>query len=347
MKKITPHLWFDNNAKEAAEFYVSAFGRGSKILFVNTLHDTPSGDCDVVSFELCGQSFQAISAGPLFKFNPSISFILNFDPSEDKNAEENLNALWKQLSGEGSKILLEVKEYPFSKRYGWVQDKFGVSWQLILSKPEGEKRPFVVPTLLFVGPMCGKAEEATAFYRSIFKNSRDGSISRYGKDMEPNKEGTVSFCDFMLEGQWFAAMDSAKQHDFIFNEAISLEVFCEDQKEMDHYWKLLSAVPESEQCGWIKDKYGVSWQIVPNAMNDMMKNGTVEQIDSMTQVLMPMKKIDLAAMQSAFEHPQASTKTGMKRTAPDEKESKITKKHKSDKGTDELHQAIGAQEVNK
>jgi len=91
MQKITPHLWYDKEAKEAAEFYCSLFAN-SKITNVTTIHDTPSGDCDVVSFQLSGQAFMSISAGPLFKFNPSVSFFINYDPSRDKNARKNLDA---------------------------------------------------------------------------------------------------------------------------------------------------------------------------------------------------------------------------------------------------------------
>ena len=87
MQKIVPHLWFDKEAKEAAEFYTSTFP-DSKLTNITTIHDTPSGDCDVVSFELWGYSFMAISAGPLFTFNPSVSFMVNFDPSQDKDAED-------------------------------------------------------------------------------------------------------------------------------------------------------------------------------------------------------------------------------------------------------------------
>ena len=129
--KITPHLWYDTEAKEAAEFYCSLFP-DSKITNLTTLHDTPSGDCDVVSFQLSGQPFMAISAGPYFKFNPSVSFFLNFDPSRDKNARKNLDATWEKLSNGGS-VLMELDKYPFSERYGWLQDKYGVSWQIVPS----------------------------------------------------------------------------------------------------------------------------------------------------------------------------------------------------------------------
>jgi len=300
MQKITPHLWFDKEAKEAAEFYISAFGSDSKVTNVTTLRDTPSGDCDVVSFELAGYQFMAISAGPLFSCNPSISFILNFDPARDKNARASLETLWEKLS-EGGTALMPLDTYPFSERYGWIEDKYGVSWQLILSDPEGEERPFIVPTLMFVRDVGGQAEEAINFYRSVFKHAKQGNLIRYGKGQEPEKEGTVMFADFMLENQWFAAMDSAREHSFTFNEAISLMVRCDTQAEIDYYWEKLSADPKAEQCGWLKDKYGVSWQISPSGLDEMMSKGTPEQINRITQAFLPMKKFDIAKLEKAYE----------------------------------------------
>jgi predicted 3-demethylubiquinone-9 3-methyltransferase (glyoxalase superfamily) len=299
MQKITPHLWFDKEAREAAEFYTSLFP-DSKVTNITTLHDTPSGDTDIVSFELAGQSFMAISAGPLFKFNPSVSFFVNFDPSRDRDARNNLDRMWERLS-EGGTALMPLDKYPFSERFGWVQDKYGLSWQLILTDPEGEERPLIVPSIMFVGDVAGRAEEAINHYLSVFKNSKMGTIARYGAGQEPDKEGTVMFADFMLEGQWFAAMDSAHEHHFAFNEAISFLVACDTQEEIDYYWERLSAVPEAEQCGWLKDKFGVSWQISPTALREMMTNGTREQVDRVTQAFLPMKKFDVAELQKAYE----------------------------------------------
>ena len=299
MQKIIPHLWFDKEAKEAAEFYTSLFP-DSEITNVTTLHDTPSGDADTVSFRLWGYNFMAISAGPLFKFNPSISFMVNFDPSQDPDARTRIDEIWEKLA-EGGQVLMAIDKYPFSERYGWIQDKYGVSWQLIFTNPEGEERPVIVPSLLFVGDLVGKAEEATDFYLSVFENSKRGALARYPAGMEPDKEGTLMFTDFMLESQWFAAMDSARQHNFSFNEAISLMVRCEDQGEIDYYWEKLSAVPEAEQCGWLKDKYGVSWQIVPVAMEEMFKDGDADKITRVTQAFLKMKKFDMAKLQEAAE----------------------------------------------
>lgn len=295
--KIIPHLWFDKEAKEAAEFYCSILP-ASEMKHIGSIRNTPSGDCDIVSFCLSGHNFMAISAGPFFKFNPSVSFTLNFDPSKDKDAEKNLNAVWEKLS-EGGKELMPIGAYPFSKRYGWIQDKYGLSWQLILSNPEGEKRPFIVPSLLFTGDVCGKAEEAGDFYTSVFKNSKRGNVFYYSEGMEPDKEGTVMFSDFMIENEWFAAMDSGHKHGFSFNEAVSFLVSCNTQEEIDYYWERLSAVPQAEQCGWCKDKFGLSWQVTAAVMDDMMR-GSKEQVDRVTQAFMKMKKFDLTLLQNAF-----------------------------------------------
>lgn len=296
---ITPHLWFDKEAKEAAEFYCSVFPN-SKITSTTTLQETPSGDCDLVSFNVWDHPFMAISAGPMFKCNPSISFIVNFDPSREMNAREKIDEVWNKLS-DGGTALMPLDKYPFSEWYGWIQDKYGVSWQLILTNPDGEPRPAIVPSLMFVGNNCGKAEEAREFYLSVFRNVNPGPIFRYGPGQEPNKEGTVMFTDFMLENTWFAAMDSALEHPFNFNEAISLLVNCETQEEIDYYSEKLSAVPEAEQCGWLKDKYGVSWQISPVALDEMMTKATSEQRDRVTNAFLKMKKFNIAELQKAFQ----------------------------------------------
>lgn len=301
--KIIPHLWFDKEAKEASNFYVSVFSKGpggAKITSTSMIRNTPSGDCDIVSVDLWGQSFMCISAGPLFKINPSISFMVNFDPSQDPEAKTRIDEMWARLS-EGGKVLMPIDKYPFSERYGWVEDKYGVSWQLILTNPEGEERPLIIPSLMFVGDVVGKAEEATDFYISVFKDAKRGAVARYPAGSEPDKEGTVMFTDYMLENQWFAAMDSARMHDFKFNEGVSLLVNCENQEEIDYYWEKLSADPKSEQCGWLKDKYGVSWQINPREMNEMMAKGTPEQVDRITQAFLPMKKLDIATIKRAYE----------------------------------------------
>jgi predicted 3-demethylubiquinone-9 3-methyltransferase (glyoxalase superfamily) len=305
MPKISPHLWFDKEAQEAAEFYASTFP-DSKVIHTTTLHNTPSGDADIVSFELWRQKFMAISAGPFFRFNPSVSFIVNFDPllfdrasSPEKAAREQIDRVWEKLA-EGGAVLMPLDNYPFSERYGWLQDRYGLSWQLILTDPEGDPRPPILPSLMFVGDKVGKAEEAINFYLSVFKNSKMGVAHRYGPNQAPEQAGTIMFADFMLENSWFAAMDSAREHNFTFNEAVSFMVSCDTQKEIDYYWEKLSAVPEAEQCGWLKDKYGLSWQIVPTALDEMMQDKDQKRIARVTEAFLKMKKFDLAELKKAY-----------------------------------------------
>jgi predicted 3-demethylubiquinone-9 3-methyltransferase (glyoxalase superfamily) len=303
MQKITPHLWFNNQAREAAGFYTSLIPN-SRIKHVTTLHNTPSGDCDLVSFELSGQPFMAISAGPLFTFNPSVSFHVKC------GTKDEVDATWARLSEGGRRVLVPLGAYPFSERYGWLEDKYGLSWQVILAA-QGAGDQGIMPALMFVGPVSGKAEEALNLYTSVFRNSPgDGEaaanskaviFARHGKGEEPEREGTVKYASFTLLGQEFAAMDSAREHNFGFNEAISFMVPCDTQEEIDYFWAKLSADPNSGQCGWLKDKYGLSWQITPTIMNEMLAGGDQERIGRVTQAFLKMKKFDIAALKRAYE----------------------------------------------
>jgi predicted 3-demethylubiquinone-9 3-methyltransferase (glyoxalase superfamily) len=292
MQKITSHLWFDKEAKEAAEFYTSIF-KESEIKNTTTLHNTPSGTVDIVTIEIFGQEFTLISAGPLFKFTPAISFLVAC------KTKEEVDALWRKLSDGGS-ALMELGEYPFSEKYGWVQDRYGLSWQVMFMGDRKIKQK-ITPTLMFVGKQAGKAEEAIHFYASVFHNAKVGDLLRYSKGEEPDKEGTIKYAAFTLEGQDFAAMDSAHGHNFSFNEAISFMVHCNTQEEIDYYWGKISADPKAEQCGWLKDKYGLSWQIVPTAMNEMLKDKDKKKIARVTEAFLKMKKFDIDTLKRAYE----------------------------------------------
>lgn len=296
-QKITPNLWFDHDAKEAVDFYVSAFP-DSRIVSTSYYPQTAAeGLADfqldmagkelTLEFVLGGLSFTAINAGPEFKPTPAISFMVNFDPSQDGEAREHLDELWEKLAVDGE-VLMPLDEYPYSKRYGWVRDRYGYTWQLILTDPDGDERPFIIPSLLFSGNNTNHAEEAMTFYTSVFADSRVGVIARYPEATGPAAAGSVMFADFTLAGQWFAAMDSGTEQAHAFNEAVSFAVLCNDQDEIDGLWGKLSRVPEAEQCGWCKDKYGVSWQIVPANMEELLeKPGAYAR-------MMEMKKIVIA-----------------------------------------------------
>ena len=292
MQNITPHLWFDKEAKEAAEFYTSVFDN-SKINFTTQIRGTPSGDCDLVGFQIMGYDFMAISAGPLFKINPSISFHVKCKTTEE------VDAFWGKLL-EGGTVLMELGEYPFSKRYGWIEDKYGVSWQVIFTETNFKQK--ITPVMMFTQDLCGKAEEAVKFYTSIFKNSKTEFLARYEKGESPvDKSGTIKYAHFILDGQEFGVMDSAQDHKFKFNEAISLLIACNAQDEIDYYWEKLSADPKAEQCGWVKDKFGLSWQVWPTIIGDMIKKGTKEQVARLIKAFLPMKKVDIEKLKEAYQ----------------------------------------------
>ncbi|QYH35263.1 VOC family protein [Salinibacterium sp. M195] len=296
MSAITPCLWFDHSAEEAAAFYVDAFPRAA--IRNTTNYPTEgladfqkdfAGDVLTVDFEIAGQRLLALNAGDLFTFTSAISFMVNFDPSVDPDARHNLDALWEKLI-DGGEALMPLDEYPFSSRYGWVRDKFGVNWQLMLTDPTGEPRPMIIPSLLFGSSAQNRAHEATEYYLSVFDGSKMGTDIRHAEQTGPAIRAAVNFSDFRLRDQWFVAMDAGIEQESTFTEAVSFVVPCADQAEIDRYWEALSAVPEAEACGWCKDQFGVSWQITPHNIDELMKRP--DAFDHM----MEMKKIEMAKL---------------------------------------------------
>jgi predicted 3-demethylubiquinone-9 3-methyltransferase (glyoxalase superfamily) len=202
---------------------------------------------------------------------------------------------------------MPLDAYPFSERYGWLEDRYGLSWQVIHAGGSaiGQK---LTPVLMFVGNVCGKAEEAINFYISVFKNApgltstgetKADVLARYAKGEEPDKDGTVRYARFSLLGQEFGAMDSAHEHRFAFNEAISFIVPCDTQEEIDYFWQKFSADPKAEQCGWLKDNYGLAWQITPAAMQELLGSDDKKRVERVTQAFLKMKKFDIAALERA------------------------------------------------
>jgi len=291
MQAITTHLWFDKEANEAAALYTSIF-KDSKIKNTATLHNTPSGTVDLLSIELLGQEFRLINAGPLFKFTPAVSFLVACDTKEE------VEALWNELAKGGS-ALIELGEYPFSEKYGWTQDRYGLSWQVMFMGDRKIEQK-ITPTLMFVGEQCGKAEEAIKFYASVFHDAKIGHILRYGKGEKPDKEGTIKHAGVSLEGESFAVMDSARAYNFTFNEAISFMVHCDTQEQIDYFWSKLSADPTAEQCGWLKDKFGLSWQIVPTVMDEMLSDKDQSKLARVTEAFLKMRKFDIAKLKEAY-----------------------------------------------
>lgn len=301
-QKISPMLWFDNQAEEAANFYTSAFpnsqigriARYGKEGF--KIHGQKEGTVMTIEFELDGQRFTALNGGPHFKINPSISFFVTYE------SESQVDAIWKHLSESGM-VLMPLDKYDWSKKYGWIEDRFGVSWQIALGSKSNVGGQSIVPFLMFVKEHYGRAEEAMNFYASVFKNSKVTGVLRYGAKELPEKEGTVKHAQFTLGSQTFMAMDSGLEHPYTFNEAISLVVDCDTQEEIDYYWEKLSegGDPKAQMCGWLKDKYGVSWQVVPTILGEMLQDPNTVKTERVTKAYLGMKKFNIVELKRAYE----------------------------------------------
>ena len=280
-QRIIPAIWCNGTADEAARFYADVFREGSVV-------EQAPGLAATVSIH--GFRLSLINGGDQYAPNPSLSCILNFDPllfgGEDQ-ARAYLDELYERLSGGG--VLMELGEYPFSPRYTWVRDRFGMTWQLMLTDPAGEPRPFILPSFMFGGTNHANAEEATEACIALFDDTRRGALRRY-EEGGPMEAGTVMFTDFTLHGTWMAAMDSGTFHDFTFTPGVSMIVSCRDQEEIDRYWAGLSAVPEAERCGWCVDRWGVSWQVVPHNIAELMADVAVRE------KILQMGKIDLTRL---------------------------------------------------
>lgn len=298
MQKITPFLWFDSQAEEAAKLYASIFKNG-KLGHVARygkegyeIHGREAGSAMTVEFELAGYKFIGLNGGPHFKFTPTISFYVVCE------TEPEVDALWQQLSQNGA-TLMPLQKYDWSAKYGWLLDRFGLSWQLSLGK-KADVGQTITPFLMFVGKQHGRAEEALRFYTSLFKNSDVVGILRYGPG-EPGPEGTVKHAQFRLSGEVFMVIDAAGEHPFTFNEALSLVVNCETQEEVDHFWEKLSEGGEKSRCGWLKDKFGVSWQIVPTILGTLLGDQDAAKAGRVMQAMLQMTKIDSKILQQAYD----------------------------------------------
>lgn len=272
-KHITPCLWFNNQAKEAAALYCSVFAK-AKITAQSPI---------VSEIDVSGQKFILLDGGPMYQPNPSISFYYICE------TEQELESIWNAFSKEG-KVLMPLDKYPWSEKYGWISDKFGISWQLALGKISdvGQK---ITPCLLFTGKQYGRTDEAIEHYTSIFENVTVDGILRYGANEQPDQEGKVKHAQIALDGQKLMLMESAAAHNFTFTEGISFTVYCESQEEIDYYWDRFTESGQESMCGWLKDKFGVSWQIIPTMLGKIMSDPS--KAGKAAQAFMSMRKLNI------------------------------------------------------
>lgn len=281
---IFPCLWYDGDAKPSADFYCKVFG--GKITA-----DSPV----VINIELFGQRLMLLNGGPQFEKNASVSFMVLCE------TEEEVDKYWKPLS-EGGMVLMELGEYPWSKKYGWVRDKFGVTWQVYLGMQGNQK---IIPTLMYIHENNGKAMEAMELYTSIFPNSKIESVLKYGEGVGNETHEVpenVQHAAFTLDNYTFFCMDNSYDHKFDFNEGISMVVMTDSQEETDHLWNSLTADGgQQSMCGWLKDKYGLSWQIVPKRLLELMNDfNNPQKAQNVVEAMLQMKKIVIADLELAY-----------------------------------------------
>ncbi len=291
MNRIITCLCFDYQAMEAAEYYTSLFSEGSigPVVYHDAEGRLPKDSVLTADFVIAGQTFIALNSGADFKFTPAISFFV------DCATEEELTTLWEKLT-DGGQILMGLDKYPFSDKFGWTNDKFGVSWQLSLS----HQKQKITPYFLFANDQHGRFEEAIKLYTNTFQNSKIEEIQYHPEGgIEP--KGSVLQAFFKLNGQAFRGMDSAHNHGFTFTEAVSFYVICESQEESDTFWEILTATGGKESvCGWLKDPYGVSWQIVPDCLETMLQDSDQNKVNAVMQEVMKMKKPVIKPLVEAF-----------------------------------------------
>ncbi len=272
-EQITPCLWFNNQAKEAAAFYCKYFSN-AKIVAQSPI---------LSEIEVSGQHITLLDGGPMYTPNASISFYYICE------TEEEINQIWEGFAKEGT-ILMPLQKYDWSVKYGWLSDKYGISWQFALGKLEevGQK---ITPSFMFVGAQYGNAEEAIDHYSAIFKNPKLDGILRYGANEAPDVKDKIKHAQLGLNGQKFMFMDSAHAHNFAFSEGISLTIHCETQEEIDYYWQKLTESGEESMCGWLKDKFGVSWQVIPSILGQIMSDPN--KAGKAAKSFMQMRKFDI------------------------------------------------------
>lgn len=276
---IYPCLTLKGKVAEAAGFYINTFGEG-KIVQTSPF---------VILIELSGQKMMLLNDGPSSLPNGSVSFMVISETAEETEQ------YWNKLI-DGGQIFMPLDSYDWSTKYGWVQDKYGVSWQLYTGSKDDTPQKFC-PTLMFTGANAGKAAEAVHFYTGLFPKSHIEGIMEY-EEGDGDTPGLVKHAQFVINDFIAMAMDSSAEHGFDFNDAISLVVNCDTQEEIDRYWNQLTANGGYEvACGWLTDKYGISWQIVPKVLGKLMTDP--ERGQRAMNAMMKMKKLIIADLENA------------------------------------------------
>ncbi|HJG79909.1 MAG TPA: VOC family protein [Brevibacterium senegalense] len=304
MTQLTPHIWCNRTAEEAADLYTRTFRQVREIARSHyPTEDLPdfqksfAGQVVSLELEIHGCPVGFINADDIFRPNPAAGFMVHISTAHVDDPTTYIDEIHDRLI-DGGHALMPLGEYPFSPRYAWIEDRYGVSWQLFVSPDDAPPRPFLVPALLFSGQAQNRCAEAVVTYTSLFPGAEAGTVATYPEPTGPARAGDVMFSEMRLgpDGDdptrepWVTAMDSGVEQPFTFTEGFSLMVRVRDQEEIDRLWDVLSTVPEKEACGWCCDEYGVSWQIVPEDIDEIM------EIPGAHQRMLEMKKLDIAGL---------------------------------------------------
>lgn len=276
--KFAPCLWVDNQVEEMTELYTKVFENGKPLKTLYFLEDAHGkiGDILTQSVQLANQEFILLNGGPEFKATPSISYMVTC------TSETQLQVLWQELS-EGGKLLMNLAIYPGVGQFGWLEDRFGISWQFSLDQSSSSQK--ITPCFMFSGEQYGNASRAVAEWIEVFQS---GEILEHYS----NEDSTTKLVKFTLHQQEFMAMDSAVDHDFTFSLANSFYVYCENQKEIDRLWTAITSKGTEMPCGWMGDRFGVAWQTVTRDMDTMLDRKNLTKALAVTQAVYGMMKID-------------------------------------------------------
>ncbi|MEB3222461.1 MAG: VOC family protein [Candidatus Sericytochromatia bacterium] len=289
MPSIAPCIWCPGNAELVAEFYTGLFVGGA---IQHTSHYTsgmplPAGTVLLVEFSIAGQTFQALNGEAPIPLTPSLSFFVEADTADE------LRRLFGPLV-EGGEVLMPLDAYPWSPCYAWVRDRFGVSWQLrqVEAAPAGVR---ILPSLMYSDAQRGRARDAIALYTGLFPDSEVLAVEHHGEGGH-----LIALARLRLGPQPLVVMDSPIDHGFTFTEGLSLSVCCTDQAEVDRLWDVLTAGGRPGPCGWLQDRFGVSWQIVPAALIHLQRQGNEVANARMFQAMLGMGRLDLATLERAW-----------------------------------------------
>jgi predicted 3-demethylubiquinone-9 3-methyltransferase (glyoxalase superfamily) len=271
-EKITPCLWFNGQAGDAAAVYCAAF-KASKVTSKSPF---------VTGIEIAGQHLTLLDGGPKYKPNASISFYVGCE------TEEEFDLAWNSLT-KGGTIVSKPEKTAWSDKYGWVTDAFSVSWQLAIQKKSDISQK-ITPYLMFSGDRYGSAESAIRHYEEVFRSASADGVVRYGAGDAPDHEGFIRHAEIELMNQKFM-MSEVASADIPFTEGISLTIHCENQEEVDYYWNKLTEGGQESMCGWLRDRFGVSWQIVPTILTRIMSDPV--KAGKAAQAFMSMRKLDI------------------------------------------------------